>query len=134
MTFPDAINIEEGKIIVDGSQWGFVSGVTVDGRRPEEFVNVIGGQIRRQKPEETDWSVDAVTLYDNLQALKALKNVLFDIVIIVSNPDVNAPNTNKTQTLTIRGCRISDENISINAGSSFKISGKASEWTITPGS
>lgn len=120
--------------MVNGESWGFVSGITVDGQRPEELVNVFGGQVRRTKPEETDWSVDSVVLYDNLQGLKLLRNNLFDIIVQVKNPNPNAPNTNKTQTLTIRECRISTENISIGTGSSFKMSGKCSEWDIQPGS
>ena len=131
--YQDALNINDGKIVVDGEQWGSVTGLTVDGRRPEDFINVIGGQLRRRRPEETEWSVDSAVMYDNIAGLKALKNKLFDIVIIVTNPNDDAPNDNISQTLTVRGCRISDENISLSDGSTFRMSGKAKEWTIEPG-
>lgn len=131
--FQDAFDIAAGVIMVNGEQWGWVSGVTIDARRPEEFVSVIGGQLRRRKPEEVDWSVDNATLYDNIGNLKALKNVLFDIVLIMTNPDPNAPADNKSQKLIIRGCRISDENITISDSSTFRCNGRAKTWEIDTG-
>ena len=131
--YEDALDINEGQIVVDGDVWGWVTGVTVDSSSPEELVNVIGGQLRRRRPEEVSWSVDAATMYDNLAGLKALKNKRFDIIVSVSNPDEDAPSDNITQELVIEGCRISDENISLSENSTFKMSGKADGWKINPG-
>ena len=89
--YEDALDINEGQIVVDGDVWGWVTGVTVDSSSPEELVNVIGGQLRRRRPEEVSWSVDAATMYDNLAGLKALKNKRFDIIVSVSNPDELKP-------------------------------------------
>jgi len=127
----DAFDIQEGTIqLMDPDSWTikvlwYVSGVTIDGRRPEEFVNVIGGQIRRRKPEETDWSIDSVVLYDNINDLKVLKNAKFSIVIMMTCPDRNL-----WQKLTVNWCRIADENLTINDSSTFRFNGRADGWDI----
>lgn len=133
----DAFDIEQASIVTMGPdgvvKHGFVSGVTVDGRRPEEFVNVIGGQIRRRKPEETDFTVDAVVLYNNLQTLKDLRDIKFDIEIEMVEPrDPNGGTTRKGQKLTIVGCRIADESITVSESSTFRFSGRADSWKIAP--
>ena len=131
--YEDALDINEGKIVVDGDVWGWVTGITIDSSSPEELVNVIGGQLRRRRPEEVSWSVDAATMYDNLAGLKALKNQRFDLIVTVQNPDTTAPADNQTQEVVVEGCRISDENISFSDNSTFRMSGKADSWKITPG-
>ena len=71
--FQDALDISEGKIMVNGVERGFVTGLTIDGRSPEDLINCISGTLRRKKPETTERSVDAAVLYNNVKDLAALK-------------------------------------------------------------
>lgn len=135
----DAFDIQEASIVtLENNQvvkHGFVSGVTIDGRRPEDFVNVIGGQVRRRKPEETEWNVDAVVLYDNITTLKRLRNQKFDIQIEMIDPmslPENGGSGRSGQKLTVYGCRIAEENITVSDGSTMKMSGKADRWDVEP--
>ena len=130
--FNDALAIDAGKIVVNGVEWGFVQGLSIDGKAPEDLINVITGVLRRRKPETVEWSVDAAVLYGNIKDLDTLRNgVLFQIVIDFTNPDANAPTNNKGQTLTLEACRIQDHSINISESSTFKMSGRASSWTVT---
>jgi hypothetical protein len=130
--FNDALAIEAGKIVVNGVEWGFVSGLMIDGKAPEDFINVLTGTLRRRKPETVEWSVDAVVLYNNIKDLNTLRSgVLFQIVVDFTNPDVNAPANNRGQTLTLEACRVQDHSINLNESSTFKISGRASYWSVT---
>lgn len=118
--------------MVNGTEWGFVAGLTIDGKAPEDLINVITGVLRRRKPETIDWSVDAAVLYNNIKDLDTLRDgVLFQIVVDFTNPDVNAPTSNKGQTLVIEGCRIQDHSINIGESSTFKMSGRAASWSVT---
>lgn len=139
MILGDAFDIQEASIVtLENDQvvkHGYVSGLTIDGRRPEEFVNVIGGQVRRRKPEETEWNADAVVLYDNINTLKRLKNAKFDIQVEMIDPlslPENGGSGRKGQKITIYGCRISDENITISDSSTMKMGGKADRWDVEP--
>ena len=141
-TIVDAFDIQEGKIVtIENNQiveHGYVSNVTIDNKRPEEFINVLGGQIRRRKPEETDWSADSVVLYKNLDTLQRLKDQKFSIQITMTNPltdpaVMGAGNTSgplEGQVLTISGCRIADSGITNSDSSTFKMSGRADYWTV----
>lgn len=116
---------------MNGVEWGFVSGLTIDGKAPEDLINVITGVLRRRKPETIDWSMDSVCLYNNIKDLDKLRNgVLFQIVVDFTNPDVNAPVNNKGQTLIVEGCRVQDHAINIGESSTFKLSGRASYWSV----
>lgn len=128
--FRDAVDISAVKILVDGDQWGFISGLTVDGKSPEELINCIGGTLRRRKPESTEWSADAAVLYNNVKDLAALKSgKLFEIVVEFDNPDTS-DNANIGQTLTVYKCRVNDHSISITEGSTFRMSGMAERWDV----
>lgn len=130
--FQDALAIESGKIMVDGGEWGFVTGLSVDGKAPEDLINCISGTLRRRKPETVEWSVDAAVLYNNIKDLNTLRNgVLFNIVVDWTNPDPNSPTENKGQVLTIEGCRIQDHTLSISESSTFKMSGRAKSWSVS---
>jgi len=129
----DAFSVDEATITVGEDPWGWVTGVSIDGRSPENMINVIGGQVRRKSPKETSWSADAVVLYDNIAGLKALQDVRFNIVITMTNPDPDAPNDNKTQTITLENCKISEENITLNDSSTYRMSGNCDAWTVSPG-
>lgn len=138
----DAFDIQEGEIhTIENNElkfWGYVSNVTLDHKRPEEFINVVGGQVRRRKPEETDWSADNVLLYNNIQDLNRLKNQKFTIQIKMIDPLTN-PEVMGTQVtgpmvgqiLYIEGCRIADMNITVSDSSTFKMSGRADGWRLT---
>lgn len=129
--YNDALAIQSGKIMVNGVEWGFVQGLTVDGKSPEDLINVITGVLRRRKPETIDWSVDSAMLYNNIKDLDTLRDgVLFQIVVDFINPDVNAPTNNVGQTLTIEGCRIQDHTLTIWESSTFKMSGRAASWSV----
>lgn len=129
--FNDALAIDAGKIVVDGKEWGFVQGLTIDGKAPEDLINVITGTLRRRKPETVEWSVDAAVLYNNVKDLARLRDgTLFQIVVDFTNPDRNAPANNVGQTLTIEGCRLQDHSINISESSTFKMSGRAASWTV----
>lgn len=138
----DAFDIQEGTIFtVENNQFvpgGAVSNVTIDNKRPEEFVNIIGGQARRRKPEETDWTADKVMLYDNVKDLQRLKNQKFDIQIKMIDPNTNpdvvgsaATSPMVGQILRIVGCRIADMNMTVSDASTFKMSGRADYWEVT---
>lgn len=138
----DAFDIQEGTIFtIENDHFvtgGAVSNVTIDNKRPEEFVNIIGGQARRRKPEETDWTADKVMLYDNVQDLQRLKNQKFDIQIKMidpnTNPDIMGSNVTgpmRGQILRIVGCRIADMGMTISDASTFKMSGRADYWIVT---
>lgn len=130
--FQDALDISAGRIMVNGEEWGFVTGLTVDGRAVEDLIACIGGTLRRRKPEEFDWSVDAAVLYNNLVDLEELKSgVLFQIVIDFENPDRSNPD-NLGQVLTVIDCRVQEHSISITDSSTFRMSGRAKNWTVTP--
>lgn len=129
--FNDALNIEAGKIVVNGVEWGFVQGLTIDGKAPEDLINVITGVLRRRKPETVEWSVDAAVLYNNIKDLDTLRTgVLFQIVIDFTNPDRNAPTNNIGQTLVLEACRVQDHSINIGESSTFKMSGRAATWSV----
>lgn len=136
----DAFDIQEGTIFtIENNQYikhGYVTNVTIDNKRPEEFVNVLGGQLRRRKPEETDWSADSVVLYDNLNTLKRLENQKFNIQITMvdplTDPAQGGTGPVKGQVITIEGCRIADQNITVSDGSTFKMSGRADGWKVDP--
>lgn len=128
--FQDALAIESGKIIVDGVEWGFVSGITIDGKAPEDLINCISGTLRRRKPETTEWSADAVVLYNNVKDLDSLRGgVIFQIVVEFENPDRTNPD-NLGQTLTLQDCRVQDHSITISESSTFKLSGRAKTWSV----
>lgn len=130
-SFNDALAIDAGKIVVNGVEWGFVQGLTIDGKAPEDLINVITGTLRRRKPETVEWSVDAAVLYNNIKDLDALRGgTLFQIVVDFTNPDKNAPANNVGQSLTIEACRIQDHSINIGESSTFKMSGRASSWRV----
>lgn len=129
--FQDALDISAGRIMVDGEEWGFVTGLTVDGRAVEDLIACIGGTLRRRKPAEFDWSVDAAVLYNNLADLDALKaGKLFQIVVEFENPDRTNPD-NLGQVLTVLDCRVQEHSISISDSSTFRMSGRAKDWTVT---
>lgn len=130
--FHDALAIESGKIMVDGIEWGFVTGLTVDGKAPEDLINCISGTLRRRKPQTIEWSVDAAMLFNNVKDLDKLRNgTLFQIVVDYSNPDANAPVENKGMTLTLEACRIQDHSLSISENSTFKMNGRCKNWSVT---
>jgi len=129
--FQDALAIDSGKIMVDGVERGFVSGLTIDGKAPEDLINCISGTLRRRKPQTTEFSVDAAVLYNNIKDLYRLKGgQLFQIVVEFENPDKTNPD-NIGQILTLNECRIQDHNVSISENSTFKFSGRAKSWTVT---
>lgn len=129
----DALNLEYGKIMVDGDELGYVSGVTIDGKAPEDLINTISGTLRRRKPSSVEWSADAVVLYNNLVDLQTLTDGrLFQIVMVFTNPDTSNP-SNTGMVLTISECRVQDHTININDASTFKMSGRARDWTVTQG-
>ena len=128
--FQDALAIESGKIMVGTEEWGFVTGLTIDGKSPEDLVNCISGTLRRKKPMTTEWTVDAAVLYNNLWALNDLKGgTLFSIVVTFVNPDTTNP-SNIGQKITITECRIQDHSVNITDSSTFKLSGRAKEWHV----
>lgn len=127
----DALNIEYGKIIVDGDEWGYVSGVTIDGKAPEDLINCISGTLRRRKPSSVEWSSDAVVLYSNLVDLQKLADgTLFQIILSFTNPDQSNP-WNTGMVLTLSECRVQDHSININDASTFRMSGRARSWTVS---
>lgn len=129
--FQDALAIESGKIMVNGVEWGFVTGLTVDGKAPEDLINCISGTLRRRKPETVEWSVDSTVLYNNIKDLDKLRGgVLFQIVVDFTNPDQNSPAENRGTTLTLEACRIQDHSISVSDASTFKMSGRAKSWSV----
>jgi hypothetical protein len=88
----DALNLEYGKIIVDGEEMGYISGMTIDGKAPEDLVNCISGTLRRRKPSSVEWSADAVVLYSNLVDLQKLADgTIFQIILSFENPDSSSP-------------------------------------------
>ena len=135
----EALNVESAKIMVGGKEWGFATGITVDGKSPIDLINCISGTLRRKKPRTTDWSCDAVVLYDNIWNLQELTNEQsFDIIVTMvnlKNPSDktsmsgSAVNTiiadNIWQQLTIQGCEIEAHTINITDSSTFKMNGKA---------
>ena len=127
----DALNCEQGTISVTGlGVVGYITGVTIDGRRPEEFVSVLGGQVRRQSPAEYEWSADAVMLYDSVKDIKALGELKFNIVLEFTNPDTS-DSDNISQTVTVIDCKISEESLNFSDSSTQRISGKCKEWTVS---
>lgn len=129
--FQDALNINEGKIVVNGEEWGYVTGVTLDGKSPEDLINCIGGTLRRRKPRTTEWSVDSVIMYGNLDRLKALEEgQLFNIVLDFTNPDTTNPE-NLGQTVTIQDCRVQNHTSNFTEGSTFRMDGRAKDWSVT---
>ena len=129
--YQDALSIEAGKIVVKGDEWGFVTGLSVDGKSPEDLIYCIGWTLRRRKPEMTEWSVDAAVLYDNLKALEDLKaGVKFDIIITFVNPASTPEPNNFGQQITIKECVIQDHSINIWESSTFRLSGRAKAWTV----
>jgi len=131
-SFNDAIAIQSGKIVVNGEEWGFVQGLTIDGKAPEDLINVLTGTLRRRKPETTEWSVESAMLYGNLDRLKSITDgTLFQIVVDFVNPDPNAPTNNVGQTITIEACRVQDHSLNIGESSTFKMSGRAAYWDVT---
>ena len=135
----DALNVESAKIMVNGTEWGFATGLTVDGKSPIDLINCISGTLRRKKPRTTDWSCDAVVLYDNIWNLQELTNgQSFDIIVTMvnlNNPSdktsmsgtaVNTTNAdNIGQQLTLHGCEIEAHSINISDSSTFKMNGKS---------
>lgn len=88
----DALAIQHGSILVDGNERGFVTGLSIDGKSPEDLISCISGSLRRKKPATVERSADAVVLYENLIALDALKSgAIFQIVINFNNPDSSNP-------------------------------------------
>lgn len=82
----EALNIESAKIMFNGDEMGFMTGLTVDGKSPIDLINCISGTLRRKKPRTTDWSADAVVLYDNLWNLQKLLNSgEFEIIVTMVN-------------------------------------------------
>lgn len=130
--FQDAMDIGAGKILVNGEEWGFVTGVTVDGKAPEDLINCIGGTLRRRKPETVEWSIDSAVLYNNLIDLKELTRdgTLFQIVMEFENPDKNNSD-NIGQVLTLNDCRVQDHSINVSDSSTFRMSGRARIWEVT---
>lgn len=129
--FQDALDMTSAKIMVNGAEWGFVTGLTVDGKAPEDLINCISGTLRRRKPETVEWSCDSAVLYSNLLDLDKLRGgTLFQIVISFTNPDVNAPVDNVGTTLTLEACRIQDHSITVSDSSTFKMSGRAKSWSV----
>lgn len=126
----DALDIAEAAIILNGTSYGFFSGLTLDRRRAEEVVNVISGTLRRRKPSEHEWRLEGVVLYENLKSLKELEDQRFQIVMVFRNPDADAPNNNKTSTLVVSDCRISDHSVSLSDGSTFTMNGRCNGWDI----
>lgn len=126
----DALDIGEVKIVMDGEELGYISGLTVDGKSPEDLISVFGGTIRRKKPRTVSWSADAVALYGNLDTLDKLrKGALFQIVVDASNPDTqNASNLGFE--LTVQDCRVSDHSIQLGESSTYRMSGNAKDWFI----
>jgi hypothetical protein len=128
--FQDALAIESGKIMVDGVEWGFVTGLTVDWKSPEDLINCISWTLRRRKPMTTEWTVDAAVLYNNIKDLARLKGgLLFQIVVTFVNPDTTNPD-NLGQELTLNECRIQDHSINLTDNSTFKMSGRAKSWSV----
>ena len=129
--YQDALAIDAGKIVVNGEEWGFVTGLTVDGKSPEDLIYCIGWTLRRRKPETTDWSVDAAVLYDNVKALEALKNgTKFDIIVSFTNPSANPEPNNSGQQITVRECSVQDHSINIWENSTFRFSWRARGWWV----
>ena len=136
--FQDALAIQSGKIMVNNNERGFVTGLTVNGKSPEDLINCISGTLRRRKPETTDWSVDAAVLYNNIKDLQALKGgQLFNIEVTFINQIIASDGTrtvdssnpdNVGQKLTLYDCRITDHSINITEASTFKLSGNATKW------
>lgn len=131
--FQDALDISSGTIVVNWDEWGYVTGLTIDWKSPEDIVNCIGWTLRRRKPETIEWSVDAAVLYDNVTALEDLKDWLkFNIQVSFVNPDQSNP-SNKWQILMLEACTVQDHSINISDSSTFKMSGRAKGWTVTGG-
>lgn len=126
----DALNIGQAKIMVDGEQWGYVTGLTIDGRSPEDLITVFGGKLRRQQPAEFDWSADAVLLYGNAEALQELKDGrIFQIVVDITNPSTVNPD-NVGGVFHVHDCRVSDHSINLGESSTFRMSGKCKDWSF----
>ena len=127
----DAVSIEFSKIIVDGTEWGFVTGLTVDGKSPEDLINCFSGTLRRRKPSTVEWSADSVTLYNNIRDLSSLKNgKVFQIIVKLDNPDKsNSDNTGSI--ITIQDCRMNDHSMNFGESSTFKMSGMAKSWNYS---
>lgn len=126
----DAYDIQEGVIQVTApgqapEQLGYISQLTINNRRPEDFINVIGGQVRRRQPEETDWSIEGCVLYGNLVTLERLKGIKFEIYFQMTDPE-----TGEGQKVTLFGCRISEHTININESSTISLSGRADSWLV----
>ena len=137
----DALDIESAKIMVNNVERGFATGLTVDGKSPEDLINCISGTLRRRKPRTTDWSMDAVVLYDNLWNLQDLKlGTKFNIeltMINLTDPanknsalDPSANPDNIGQKLVITDCRLQDHSVNITDASTFKMSGRAKDWHV----
>lgn len=112
---------------------GYISGLKIDGKAPEDLINVIGGMLRRRKSMTIEWSADAVTLYDNLETLANLSNgMLFTIKFTTKNPygPLSGTNDSAGQTLTLTRCRVDTHSINITENSTHSMSGKAESWTI----
>ncbi len=144
--FNDALAIQSAKIMVNNVERGFVTGLTVNGKSPEDLINCISWTLRRRKPMTTDWSVDAAVLYNNLKDLQALKGwTLFNIEVTfvnlinidadasgiydtsAGNVNINAASGNNVgQKLTLYNCRITDHSVNITEASTFKFSGNCS--------
>ena len=126
----DALALVNGKIMVGKDERGFVTGVTINGKSPEDLINCISGTLRRRKPMTTDWSVDAAVLYNNLWSLDKLKNgEVFQIVLTFVNTDPSNAN-NIGQKITLNECRITDHSVNITESSTFKFSGNAKSWEV----
>lgn len=126
----DAFDIQEGAITttVPGSTplvHGYITELTINNNRPEDFINVIGGQVRRRKPEEVSWTIQACVLYDNLVTLQTLMNTKFEIYMQMTNPETGAG-----QKITLFGCRIADNSTNINDSSTLTLSGRADSWLV----
>lgn len=129
--FQDALDITNGKIMVNWEERGFITELTIDGKAPEDLINCISWTLRRRKPRTTERSCWAAVLYNNINSLSLLAGwVLFQIVVDFTNPDTTNPD-NIGQTLVIAECRVQDHSISITESSTYKMSGRAKERTVT---
>lgn len=128
----DAVNVKDVKIVVNGEQWGFATGLTIDGSSPEDIINCIGGTIRRIKPATFDWSLEMVTLYNNLGDIKALADGAIFQIIVEMNNSVKTDSENLGQVITVQDCRVNAHSITVNDASTCKMSGKAKGWEVAP--
>lgn len=129
--FQDAMDISQGVIVLNGEERGYITGLTIDGKSPEDVVNCIGWTLRRRKPETVEWSVDAAVLYDNIKDLQELKDgAKFNIELSFVNPD-SSDSQNLGQKLVVRDCTVQDHSISVSDSSTFKMSGRAKSWEVT---